>query len=45
MLTKEEIKRSENIAVNKPEFNEKIQLNLTKITVISMKEQIRLLIL
>ncbi|MGB9169029.1 MAG: hypothetical protein WCB31_08900 [Nitrososphaeraceae archaeon] len=28
MLTKEEIKRSENIAVNKPEFNEK---NTTKL--------------
>jgi hypothetical protein len=37
---KEEIKVNENIAVNEPKFNEKIQLNLTKTTIISMKEQI-----
>jgi hypothetical protein len=30
MLTKEEIKRSENIAVNKPEFNEKNTTKLNK---------------
>jgi len=36
MSTKENIKVNENIAINEP----KIQLNLTKITIISMKEQI-----
>ena len=37
---KEEIKINENIAVNEPEFNEKNTTNLTKTTIISMKEQI-----
>ena len=37
---KEEIKINENIDVNEPEFNEKNTTNLTKTTIISMKEQI-----
>ena len=37
---KQEVKIKENIAVNEPNLMIKIQLNLTKTSTVSMKEQI-----
>jgi hypothetical protein len=39
-VRKDEIKVKENIDVNKPKFNEKIQVNLAQTLLSSMKEQI-----
>ena len=39
-VKKEEIKINENVTVNEPKFNEKIQLNSAQTTTISMKDQI-----